>query len=138
MNTKSLIAAAALAFVGSVAVADEVQSYPTPSTLTRAAVIAELNRAVAAGEVTTHAETYGAELPNVLAARQADNSATRLSRVEIRRQLANVQGEYSATLLGEAYGTVQPGLSLRSREVVRAEAIAAARSRVPGAQYNGG
>ena len=60
MNTKHLIAAAAIAFVGTGAFATEATQFTdTPSTLTRAEVKAELARAQAAGELNQASALYG-------------------------------------------------------------------------------
>ena len=137
MNTKTLIAAATLAFVGATAFAQDVQSYPTPSTLTRAEVLADLARAQAEGRVTTQSSVRDAA--EVVAARNGSNtSATRLARVEVRRDLARADGADSV-LGGEGYGSVVPGASVLSRETVRAEAVAAVRARfVVGNHQRGG
>ena len=136
MNTKNLIAAAALAFVGATAFAQDVQNYPTPSTLTRAEVLADLARAQADGQVSTQALVRDAV--EVVAARNVsnDNRFTRLSRVEVRRDLARTNA-HPSVLGGEGYGTVEPGASVLSREAVRAEAIAANRARSAINLYNG-
>ncbi len=128
MNTKTLIAAAALAFVGASAFAQDVQSYPTPSTLTRAEVLADLARAQAEGRVTTQSSVRDAA--EVVAARNgaSNKTATRLARVEVKRDLARA-GNTDSVLGGEGYGSVEPGTSVLSREAVRAEATAAVRAR---------
>ena len=131
MNAKSLFAAAALTFIGTAAFAQDVQSYPTPSTLTRAQVQAEL--AAYAGRPSSQVEVFGSSKQAVAAVRDGKPSAdaTRLARVEVRRDLA--AGDNAATIVGEAYGSVVPGTSVAlSREAVRAEAVAAMRSRAFG------
>lgn len=128
MNAKTLIAAAALAIVGTTAFADEVRDYPTPSTLTRAEVLADLARARAEQSPIEFAEAYGNVQPAIVAQRNARNPATTLTRVEVLRQLAQARADEGTLVAGEAYGSVKPGLSLRTREEVRAEAIAANRS----------
>ena len=138
MNTKTLIAAAALALVGATAFAQDVQSYPAPSTLTRAEVLADLARAQAEGRVTTQSSVRDAA--EVVAARNgsSNTSATRLARVEVRRDLARADSADSV-LGGEGYGSVVPGASVLSRETVRAEAVAAVRTRfVVGNHQRGG
>ena len=136
MNTKTLFAAAALAFVGATAFAQDVQNYPTPSTLTRAEVLADLAQAQAEGKVLTQSSVR--DPAEVVIARNAtgDNSATRLSRVEVRRDLARTGPQFSV-LGGEGYGTVEPGPSVLSREAVRAEAIVANRTRAVADAYSG-
>ena len=60
MNTKHIISAMAIAFVGASAFASEVTEFKdTPSTLSRATVKAELARAQAAGELQRATELYG-------------------------------------------------------------------------------
>jgi Domain of unknown function (DUF4148) len=133
MNTKTLIAAAALALMGSTAFADEVRDYPTPSTLTRAEVRAELDRAQANGELTIHSDTYGFVAPaGRIGSRPVVAS---LSRVEVRRDLASAPN--AATITGESYGTVVPGDSIRSREAVRAEAMMAMKQQRHPSLYTG-
>jgi hypothetical protein len=136
MNTPSIFAAAALAILGTSAFALDVQNYPTPSTMSRAEVQAEAARY--AGRASSQLEVYGSDRQDVATVRDgkiAPNAVT-LTRAEVRRDLARADSLFSATIAGEAYGSVQPGLSLRSREAVRAEAVAAARANLPSAQYN--
>jgi Domain of unknown function (DUF4148) len=120
MNTRTLFAAAALALLGTTAIADEVRDMATPSTLTRAEVRAELDRARADHEL-DRGESYGAVTAPVQI--RGSQYVAGLSRVEVRRDLARTPN--AATIVGESYGTVVPGQSLRSREAVRAEAITA-------------
>ena len=136
MNAKSIVAAATLAILGTSAFALDVQNYPTPSTLSRAEVQAEAARY--ADRTSMQLEAYGSAPRDVAAVRdgKAAPNAVVLTRAEVRRDLARADVLFSATLAGEAYGSVQPGLSLRSREAVRAEAVAAARANLPSAQYN--
>lgn len=136
MNAKSIFAAAALAIVGTSAFAVDVQNYPTPSTMSRAEVQAETARY--AGRASSQLEVYGSNRQDVAVVRDgkpAANAIT-LTRAEVRRDLARADGLFSATVAGEAYGSVLPGLSLRSREAVRAEAAVAARTNLPSALYN--
>jgi hypothetical protein len=131
MNAKSLFAAAAIAFVGTAAFAQDVQNHPTPSTLTRAQVQAEL--ASYAGRPSSQVEVFGSNKQAVAAVRDGKVSAnaTRLARVEVRRDLA--AGDNAATIVGEAYGSVVAGTGTSlSREAVRAEAVAAMRHRSVG------
>jgi hypothetical protein len=98
MNAKSLFAAAAIAFVGTAAFAQDVQNHPTPSTLTRAQVQAEL--ASYAGRPSSQVEVFGSNKQAVAAVRDGKVSAnaTRLARVEVRRDLA--AGDNAATIVG--------------------------------------
>ncbi len=130
MNTKTLFAAAALALIGSAAIADEVRDLPTPSTLTRAEVRAELDRARQDGSLSS-GESYGDINLQVAAAKGKTNgqAATQLARVDVVRDLRAARANGSVAVAGEAYGSVQPGLSLRSRDDVRAEAVLAAHNR---------
>ena len=136
MNAKSLFAAATLAAIGTSAFALDVQNYATPSTLTRADVQAEAARY--AGRATSQFEVYGSNRADVVVVRDGKTSpnAVVLTRADVRRDLARADGSFSATVAGEAYGSVQPGQSLRSRDAVRAEAVAAARTNRPSTQYN--
>lgn len=120
MTTKTVFAAAALALVASTSFAADVRDMPTPSTLTRAEVRAELDRARVAHEL-DRGENYGAVAAPVSI--RGSQYVAGLSRVEVRRDLARTPN--AATIVGESYGTVVAGESLRSREAVRAEAIAA-------------
>lgn len=124
MTTKTLFAAAVLALVGTTSFADEVRDMPTPSTLTRAEVRAELLRARANHEL-DRAESYGAVVAPV--AIRGSQTMAGLSRVEVRRDLAKAPN--AATIVGESYGSVVAGESQLSREAVRAEAIAARQHR---------
>lgn len=126
MTPRTLLAAAALALVGTTSFAGDVRDMPTPSTLTRAEVRAELLRARADHEL-DRAESYGAVIAPV--AIRGSQYVPGLSRVEIRRDLASTPN--AATIVGESYGTVVAGESQRSREAVRAEAIAARQHRDP-------
>lgn len=131
MNTKTLFAAAALALIGTAAIADEVRDHPTPSTLTRAEVRAELERARQDGSLSV-GESYGDVNAQIAAAKAPANGsrATQLARVDVVRDLNAARANGSLAMAGEAYGSVQPGLSLRSRNEVRAEAVLAAANRV--------
>lgn len=134
MNTKTLIAAAAFAFIGTGAFAQEATQFDIPaSQTTRAAVKAELAQARQNG-VQVAGEAYGSVIPAAVRTGEAQNVAT-LSRVEVQRDLARAQANGSYLVAGEAYGTVQPGQSLRTRAEVRAEAIAAARTRTANDLY---
>jgi hypothetical protein len=141
MNAKThfsaAVAVAALALIGtSAAFADEVRDYPTPSTLTRAEVLADLARARANGDTLAEGESYGNVQPFALAQRSADGKVIGLSRVEVRNELARARADGSLQVAGESYGNVTPGTSTRTRAEVRAEAIADMHSRVI-TQYRG-
>lgn len=127
MNAKTLIAAAALAVIGSSAIADEVRDYPTPSTLTRAEVQAEVARAQA--EKSLGADAAYGDVRTVVAQRKDDGRAVAVSREQVKQQVQQALANGTLVVAGEAYGTVEPGLNLRSRAEVRAEAIAAMRNR---------
>lgn len=124
-STKSLIAAATLAIVGTSAFAFEVQQYATPSTLTRAEVKAELLRARNAGELQSSAAFYSQVDQQLAASRNAVQPGS-----QIRHVVAPVQGESLVSQANEAYGTVVPGENLRSRADVRAEGRAAIVDRI--------
>ncbi len=117
MNVKTIIAASAIAILGTSAFASETNGFATPSTLSRAAVVAELQRAQNAGEIAPSSEVY-ADVDSAIVAAQR----TTLTRAAVRQDLAQAGDQFSSN---EAYGTVQPGLSLRTRSEVRAEAFAA-------------
>ena len=88
MNTKQLLAAAALAVIGSSAFAVEAEQVPSQSgQLTRAEVKAELARAQAAGELFFAADSYGGFKAVTYAARKAplDQTVGR-SREEVREE----------------------------------------------------
>lgn len=114
MNAKTIIAAAALALIGSATFADEVRDYPTPSTLTRAEVKAELARAQANGEIAPQSESYGDVQPTVFAQRtgkdsiQASGNTAGLKRVEVKRDLSRAQPDERTRLLAASYGLVLP------------------------------
>ena len=70
MNTKHLIAALSIAFVGTTAFASEATQFTdTPSTATRAEVKAELARAQAAGELNQVSALYGYVQPTMASVR---------------------------------------------------------------------
>ena len=125
MNTKTILAAAALALIGTASFAGEVTEFavPTGSALTRAEVRAELLRSQASNSLVAQGETYG-NVPNTFVAqRPGANPVAAVSRGDVKAEL--VQSQADRTLLaGEAYGTVVPGNSQRTRAEVRAQAIA--------------
>lgn len=91
MNTKHLIAAAAIAFVGTGAFASEATQFTdTPSTLTRAEVKAELARAQAAGELNQPSALYGSVQPVIASVR---------TRAEVRAEAVQAARDPSFKLL---------------------------------------
>jgi len=73
MNTKHILAAAAIAFLGSGAFASEATQFDIPAgTLTRAEVKADLARAQAAGELNRASALYGYAEPVVASVRTRD------------------------------------------------------------------
>ncbi|WP_418318199.1 DUF4148 domain-containing protein [Piscinibacter sakaiensis] len=102
-KTNALIAAAALAIIGTSASAFEAvgQQLPVASTLSRAEVTAELVRARQAGEIVQTAEAYSQADAALLASRRSG-----LSREQVRRELAQA----GATTANEAYGAVAVGV----------------------------
>lgn len=87
MNAKQLFAAAAFAVIGSSAFAAEAEQFvPHNGALTRAEVRAELNRAQAAGELATVAETYGGYVSVAKAAPKLDEAKVARSRDEVRAE----------------------------------------------------
>ncbi len=120
MNVKTLIAASAFAVLGNTAFAFETPDLATPSTLSRAEVVAELVRAQKASEIVPSSEVYYF-VDSQLAAAQNP----RLSRAQVQQELATTA---DARAVNEAYGTVTPGQSLRSRAEVMAEAVSASSS----------
>jgi Domain of unknown function (DUF4148) len=91
MNTKHIIAAVAIAFMGSGAFASEATEFKdTPSTLSRAAVKAELARAQAAGELNRTSAQYGYFEPVVASVR---------TREEVRAEAVKAAHEHSVNTL---------------------------------------
>jgi len=123
MNTKQLIAAAALTLVGSTAAFAqtevELQHFGAnqPSTVTRTEVRAEFLRARAAGEVPAYNE--------IVAVSPAAPSATSTTRAQVRSEFLKARVDSSYALPTEvtmfANDTAGP---VRSRDEVRAEARA--------------
>lgn len=73
MKTQHLIAALAIAFAGTSVFASEITEFKdTPSTLTRAAVKAELARAQASGELNHPSDLYGYAEPMLASVRTRD------------------------------------------------------------------
>ncbi len=91
MNTKHIIAAIAVAFVGASAFASEATEFKdTPSTLSRAVVKAELARAQATGELNRASALYGYVEPAIASAR---------SREEVRAEAFKAAHEHSTNTL---------------------------------------
>jgi Domain of unknown function (DUF4148) len=91
MNTKQLIAAAAIAFAGTSAFAIEATQIEVPaSTLTRAEVKAELARAQAAGELNQASALYGYAQPVFASVR---------TRAEVRAEAVQAARDHSFNLL---------------------------------------
>jgi hypothetical protein len=128
MNTKQLIAAAAIALVGSTTVfaqsADELQRFGSDqtSTLTRAEVRTELLRARAAGEAPVVSDLIWASSPVAASTRVTDPTRAQV-RAEVVKGLAD--GSLAQPTDVTAGATAS---SVRSREEVRAEARASIRS----------
>jgi hypothetical protein len=131
MNTKHLIAVAALALVGSAAFAQteaELQHFGAtqPSVTTRAAVRSEVIQARAKGENLVPVEADVAGLFNNKA------QASGVTRAEVRTAVLKARADGSLDRLREldAIGGSNGSnvASTRSRDEVRAEAIAATRA----------
>jgi hypothetical protein len=92
MNTKHIIAAVAIAFAGTTgAFASEATQFDIPaSTLTRAAVKAELARAQAAGELNRASALYGYAEPVATSTR---------SRAEVRAEALRAARDHSFNML---------------------------------------
>ena len=91
MNTKHLIAAAAIAFAGTGAFATEATQFNVPSgTLTRTEVKAELARAQAAGELNQVSALYGNAQPTMASVR---------TRAEVRAEAQQAARDPSFNLL---------------------------------------
>jgi hypothetical protein len=91
MNTKQVIAAVGLAFAASGAFAAEATQFTdTPSTLTRAAVKAELARAQASGQISQVSDLYGYYQPTVASVR---------TREEVRAEAVKAAHEHSVNML---------------------------------------
>jgi Domain of unknown function (DUF4148) len=91
MNTKHIIAAAAIALMGTGAFASEATQFTdTPSTLTRAEVKAELARAQAAGELSQPSALYGYAQPVTASVR---------TRAEVRAEALQAARDHSFNML---------------------------------------
>jgi len=84
MNVKNLFAVAALALIGTAAIAAEGEQYvPEQGALTRSEVKAELARSQAAGEVNPSSSSYGRFPATTYAARKP---AVEVSRDDVRTE----------------------------------------------------
>jgi len=91
MNTKHIIAAMAIALVGSSAFASEATEFKdTSSTVSRASVKAELARAQAAGELSGPSELYGSF--------QSVAASVR-NRAEVRAEAVKAAHDHSVSML---------------------------------------
>ena len=133
MNRKQAIAAAVLALTGSAVFAQaeaDLQHFGAPqsaaSTTTRQAVRAEVLRARAAGEAVVPAEADVAGLfPKAAAKGQASN----VTRAEVRAEVLKAQADGSLARARELDIVGEKAVaSVRTREEVRNEAIAASRA----------
>ncbi len=130
MNTKQLFAAAAIALVGTTSAfaQDAEQHVPTGSQLTRAEVKAEVQRARDAGELIVASET-------ALNATQPVKATSGLTRAEVRAEVLKAQADGSLARAAELDGNFAAApaptntAAARTREEVRAEAIAYTRER---------
>lgn len=129
MNTKQLIAAAAIALVGSTTAfaqsESELQNFGASqtSTLTRAEVRAELLRARATGEAPVVSDLIWFSSPVVATARVTDPT-----RAQLRAEVVKGLADGSLAQPTEVAMTATAAGSARSREEVRAEARASTRS----------
>jgi len=130
MNHKQAIAAALLVLTGSAAFAQaeaELQHFGAsqPATTTREAVRADVLRARATGELLTPADAVAGLVPKAAAKGQTSN----LTRAEVRAEVLKAQADGSLGRLRELDILNDTAVaSVRSREEVRNEAIAATRA----------
>ena len=134
MNRKQAIAAAVLVLSGTTVFAQSAEadlqyfgvSQPAASTTTRQAVRAEVLRARAAGETLVPAEADVAGLfPKAAAKGQASN----VTRAEVRAEVLKAQADGSLARARELDIVGEKAVaSVRTREEVRNEAIAASRA----------
>lgn len=142
MNTKHVIAAAAIAFLGSSTAfaqssTDDLQHFGAsqPSTVSRAEVRAEVQRAMAAGDLVTPSDVAAtavatrAKTPEVDAVRVAQKpQAAGKTRAEVNAELAQARADGSLTRPSDVNAFDNAVASTRTRDEVRKEAIAATRS----------
>lgn len=131
MNRKQAIAAALLVLTGSAAFAQaELQHFGAPqaaaSSTTREAVRAEVLRARAAGETLAPAE---ADVAGLFPKAATKGQASQLTRADVRAEVLKAQADGSLARLRELdIVGEKPVASVRTREEVRNEAIAATRA----------
>lgn len=122
MNTKQVIAAAAIALVGSAAFAQsevELQNFglDQASTVSRAEVRAQVQRAQATGELSTPSEVLVAATP----VGKAPTLVARVDRAQVRSEVIKARAELA--IPSEVALSATPAqASPRSRAEVRAEA----------------
>ena len=122
MNTKQVIAAAAIALVGSAAFAQsevELQNFglDQASTVSRAEVRAQVQRAQASGELSTPSEVLVAATP----VGKASTLSARADRAQVRSDVIKARAELAIPSEVALFAT-QPQAATRSRAEVRAEA----------------
>ena len=122
MNTKQVIAAAAIALVGSAAFAQsdiELQNFgrDQASTVSRAEVLAQVQRAQATGELITPSEV----LASAVSTSKPAALFARTDRAQVRSDVMKARAELAIPSEVALYAT-QPQVSPRSRAEVRAEA----------------
>jgi urease accessory protein UreF len=128
MNTKQVIATAVLALVGSSAAfaqTDDLQHFGAnqASTVTRAAVRAEVLSALATGELATSSEVLASATPS----RSNAPVTARVTRGQVKAELAGADLTTSSDVAAAGKTATSPGLT---REAVRAEARAQARANI--------
>jgi Domain of unknown function (DUF4148) len=99
MNTRHMIAAAALALTGVAASASPTVFTDMPSTMSRAEVRAEIEQARAEGLLLRHNDAYGAG-----DARDDDVSASATTREEVLAELEEARRSGEFDVRGEVYG----------------------------------
>ena len=134
MNRKQAIAAAVLALSGAAVFAQSAEadlqyfgaSKPTASTTTREAVRAEVLRARAAGETQLSSE---ADVAGLFPKAATKGQAGTLTRAEVRAEVLKAQADGSLARARELDIVGERAVaSVRTREEVRNEAIAATRA----------
>lgn len=125
MNIKPVIALAALALATGLASATEATQFePTPSTVSRQAVRAELARAQAAGELENRGESYGytAYTPSPKGGVTREAVVAELRRAQANGELANHADTYGSFKANDLKSTL-------TRAEVRAQAFGGGLSR---------
>lgn len=134
MNRKQAIAAAVLVLSGTTVFAQSAEadlqyfgvSQPAASTTTRQAVRAEVLRARAAGETLVPAE---ADVAGLFPKAAAKGQPSQLTRAEVRAEVLKAQADGSLARARELDIVGEKAVaSVRTREEVRNEAIAATRA----------